>query len=147
MFQRLSCRWQVGSQKWCCVRSTYNFALLTCLFFLMGCAQAEPVQVSTQTPTQLPHTAAPTEFPPATATPVATLRPPNTPTPASTSVPVATDVPTTAPTATDLPPTNTPNPDYEIEIAAVGDIMLDRRLGDALVNGDLAYPFELMRPG
>ena len=112
----------------------------------MGCAQAEPVQVSTQTPTQLPHTAAPTDLPPATATPVATLRPPNTPTPASTSVPVATDVPTTAPTATDLPPTNTPNPDYEIEIAAVGDIMLDRRLGDALINGDLDYPFELMRP-
>ncbi|MFK7803630.1 MAG: CapA family protein, partial [Anaerolineae bacterium] len=69
------------------------------------------------------------------------------------SISTATSQPPTAtatsspipPTATQIP-TATIDPNYEIHIAAVGDIMLARGLGEIISGGNPAYPFEKMEP-
>ncbi len=59
--------------------------------------------------------------------------------------PAATATPTNTPSPTITPlPTNTPSPSptpAPISLAFVGDVMLSRRLGDAILAGDVDYPF------
>lgn len=111
------------------------------IFMLMGCAAAE---VETRVPTDTPQptqTSINTIPAPATATNAPTAAPPHTPTPVPTQAqpsPTATSSPTPLPTEPPKPET------YEIHLAAVGDIMLDRRLGDAIQNGNVDYPFAKM---
>ena len=50
------------------------------------------------------------------------------------------------PTAETNTPTLTAPAEYEIHLAAVGDIMLDRRLGAIIADGRPEYPFEKMAP-
>ncbi|MEM8859437.1 MAG: CapA family protein, partial [Chloroflexota bacterium] len=108
----------------------------------MGCTMApstEIIPTNTPVPTQAPTNTVPP--PPPTATLAPTAAPPSTPTPLPTlplPSPTATDLPTITPTAETRPEI------YEIHLAAVGDIMLDRRLGKAISNGNIAYPFEKM---
>ncbi len=139
-------KWNAGA--------TFILFPLSFILFLMGCAQPEPVQVVVETPSAVPQTLAPTSTPAATATAVATLGSPSTPTPLPTSTvsnsesaidngQLTIEPPT--PTVTQ-PATAMPDPNYSIQIAAVGDIMLDRRLGARIADGDVGYPFELMRP-
>ncbi|MEM9776925.1 MAG: CapA family protein, partial [Chloroflexota bacterium] len=113
------------------------------IFILIGCTPAEldaPKPTNTTQPTQ---TAIITVAPPATATTAPTAAPPSTPTAIPTQpLATATQTPTAVPTT---PPTEVAKPEtYEIHLAAVGDIMLDRRLGDAIKNGSVDYPFEKM---
>ncbi len=130
-------KWNAGA--------TFILYPLSFILFLMGCAQAEPAQVPANTPSPVPQTLTPTSLPSPTDLPQATLSPPETPTPLPTEVvPTATAQP--SPTFTPVPLTPTPDPNYSIQIAAVGDIMLDRRLGEVIASGNVAYPFELMQP-
>lgn len=104
-------------------------------------AQLNPTVISQLSlPTSTPKpTASPTPLP--TSTPLPTLAPPAT----ATSIPTSTATPTPeyTPTAT---ATATPEPSYVVHLAAVGDIMLSRTLGNVINDGNLEYPFKAMYP-
>ncbi len=130
------------------------------LIFLMSCAghaaeTARPTPgraelstlAATLEPVRFIPTSAPDQViavehstPPPTPTPSRTpLPPPPTPTARGTSTPLPT--PTPVPTEAGSP---TPTPSGRAWLAVVGDIMLDRKLGEVIERGRIEYPFGAM---
>ena len=111
--------------------------LLIALVALVHCRSAPPPAPE---PSPLPPTAVaqitntptviPTALPTSTATAMPTLT--ATPLPTLTFVPTSTPLPTATPTIT---------PEPIVHLAAVGDIMLGRTLGNIIAGGNITYPF------
>ncbi|MCA9980344.1 MAG: CapA family protein [Anaerolineales bacterium] len=111
--------------------------LVPCTLLLFIACQ--PVQADLPAPTAVAQaTVQPTltSSPTASATASATATPVPPP-PTSTPIPTSTAVPATATPVY----TATPEPSYEVHLAAVGDIMLSRTLGNVIASGNITYPF------
>ena len=118
--------------------------LVTMLFALTHCRVISSTPSSTVPPATSPTAVALliTHTPVATNTliPSPTATPPPTQTPIPTATPLPTETLTPTSTATpSLTPTLTPEP--LVHLAAVGDIMLGRTLGNIIASGNITYPF------
>lgn len=129
------------------IRNSSHSLLLTALLSLLlsvlvGCGNTSNDESVASIAEQA--TAVPTET--STLPPITIIVSTNTTVP-PTATQTATATPSATATATAVPPSPTPSltptitPEPIVHLAAVGDIMLDRALGNIVASGNITYPF------